>query len=314
MPIKNLSNVRRLPRMGKISLGVKIDKKKDGSSCSPYPSEVDYFVCPAAVQKVFGKEPKELHIMFPVSNPDIFFQQWYKCYGANLLKCKGDGEKAFTWDENGGGMKEIPCPCDKLEKKECKQIGILQFLLPDVPGAGVWQVTTSSRNSIIDLNSSIDFIKAICGRAHMIPLILKREKMEMQRVEDGKPKKSTHYTLKVDLDANVSLRQLQEAAQVAPERVLLPPPDETKDDLLYPANGFKPDTEVEAEAEAVAGDDPIADARYELLAKMGNYEKLGGKVSKAAFDNASKMNVLDGIQHKIAEFDAAIKEKQNELF
>lgn len=306
MPIKNLSDVRRMPRLGKIGLGI----KKKASSGSDYPAEVDYFVCPPSVEKVFGKEPKQLRIMIPVENTDVFFQQWYKCYGASLLKCKGDGEKAFTWDEGGGGMKEIPCPCDKLDKKECKQIGILQFLLPDVPGAGVWQITTSSRNSIIDLNSSIDFVRGICGRVRMIPLILKREKMEMQRVEDGKPKKSTHYTLKIDLDENMSLRQLQQAAQVTPERVLLPPPDESKDDLLYPANGFKPDAEPEAEDEH----DPVADARYELLAKMGSYERLGGKVSTEAMKRAAALDNLKDIQAKITEFDKAIKEKQSGLF
>lgn len=307
MPIKNLSDVRRMPRLGKIGLGV----KKKASSGAEYPSEVDYFVCPAAVQKVFGEKPHELRIMIPVENADVFFQQWYKSYGASLLKCKGDGEKAFTWDEAGGGMKEIPCPCPKLEAKECKQIGILQFLLPDVPGAGVWQITTSSRNSIIDINSSIDFVRAICGRVRMIPLILKREKMEMQRVEDGKPKKSTHYTLKIDLDENMSLRQLQQAAQVTPERVLLPPPDETKDEDFFPLNGHKPDDEPAPESEVV---DALADARYELLAKMGTYDKLGGKVSAVAMKKASEMGDLDEIKVKIAEFDSAIKEKQSGLF
>jgi hypothetical protein len=310
MPIKNLSNVRRLPRMGKIGLGVKMDKKKDGSSCSPYPTEVDYFVAPKSVADVFGEKPKELRIMFPVSNAEVFFQQWYKCYGANLLKCKGDGEKAFTWDEAGGGMKEIPCPCDKLEKKECKQIGILQFLLPDVPGAGVWQITTSSRNSIIDINSGIDFIRAICGRAHMIPLILKREKMDMQRVEGGQPKKSTHYTLKLDLDEKVSLRQLQVAAQVAPECILLPPPDETKDTDFYP--------ETQGNGGSIADDaeapDPITDTRYELLAKVANFEKLGGKVSKVRYELIAKMEDVRAMRHLIEEYDAGIKTKQTELF
>jgi hypothetical protein len=241
MPIKNLSDVRRLPRLGKIALGVKKTTNKEGKPCAPYPTECDYFVCPDKVKAVFGDKPKELRIMFPVSNTEVFFQQWYKCYGASALKCKGDGEKAFTWDEENGGMKEVPCPCPELAGGGCKQIGTLQFLLPEVPGMGVWQVTTSSKASIIDVNSSLDFIRAVCGRAHMVPLILKREKTEMTRTEGGKPKKSTHYTLKVDLDGNATLKQLQEAAQVKAEVVLLPPADESKDDLLYPENGFAPD-------------------------------------------------------------------------
>ena len=305
MPIKNLSDVRRLPRLGKISLGIKKETKKDGTACAPYPTEVDYFVVPEKVAAVFGEKPKELRIMFPLENRDVYFQQWYKCYGTNLLKCKGDGEKAFTWDEKGGGMIEIACPCEKLEKGECKQIGILQFLMPDVPGAGVWQITTSSRNSIIDINSGIDFVKAIAGRAHMVPLLLKREPMEMQRIEGGIPKKSTHHTLKIDLDNDVSLRQLQRFGRITPETILLPPLDESKDDLFYPVNGFKPEEEDEekkpveqekkAKDAAKAKEDDekkkakekaafekaeLVKAGHDLEALLKSYQELGGKILK----------------------------------
>src|SRR4030042_1941758 len=235
--IQGLSEKRRMPRLGKIHLGVKEVSKKTGKE---YPTEVEHFVVPEKVAKVFGEKPKELRIMFPLESEEIFFSQHYKCYGYNLLKCKGDGKTAWTWDEEKGGLKEIPCPCEKLEKGDCKECALLQFLLPDVDGAGVWQITTGSKNSIIDINSSIDLIRSLCGRVRMIPLILKREKMEMQRIEDGKPKKSSHYTLRIDLD-NVNLRQLQMAAQIPPEQILLPPPDEDKDDLYYTPNGFKPE-------------------------------------------------------------------------
>ncbi len=237
MPIKNLSDARRLPRLGTIALGV----KKKAANGKEFPSEVDYFVCPPAVQKVFGEKPKELRIMFPVNNDEVFFQQWNKCYGASALKCKGDGERAWAWDDELGGLKEIPCPCPKLEAGDCKPIGTLQFLLPEVAGAGIWQITTSSKNSIIDINSSIAFIRGVAGRINMIPLILKREERQMTRTEDGKQKKSVHYTMKIDVAEGFTLKQLQQAAQVQASHVLLPPADETKDDLLYPANGFKPD-------------------------------------------------------------------------
>ena len=323
MPIKNLSEVRRLPRLGKISLGIKKTTKKDGSACAPYPTEVDYFVVSEKVQEVFGEKPKELRIMFPIENRDIYFQQWYKCYGTNLLKCKGDGEKAFTWDEKGGGMVEIPCPCEKLDKGECKQIGILQFLMPDVPGAGIWQVTTSSRNSIIDLNSGIDFVKAIAGRAHMVPLLLKREPMEMQRIEDGKPKKSTHYTLKIDLDNDVSLRQLQRYGRITPETILLPPVDESKDDLFYPQNGFRPEGEEEKPEEQKEKPKDVAKAKaeeekglakekeafekaelvkagHDLEALLKGYQDLGGKLMKKQVERITELKTK-------AEIDKAVE-------
>lgn len=329
MPIKNLSEARRMPRLGKIHLGIKKDKKKDGTPCTPYPTEVDYFVCPPEVQEVFGEKPTALKVMIPVEESERFFPQYYKRYTVNLLQCKGDGEKAFCWDEKGG-LKEIPCPCDYLKSGECKQIGILCFLMPDVQGFGIYQITTSSKNSIIDLNSSLDMIRAIAGRIRMIPLILKREKMEMQRVEDGKPKKSTHYTLKIDLDEKMTLRQLQQVGQMKPETVLLPPPDEDRDDLLYPVNGFEPkgDEAQAPEEKKEATPDPratvaktkeddekkmarekeafekaeLVKAGHDLEALLKSYQELGGKVFKKQAERIEELGTTAEIKKAIEFF------------
>ena len=64
MAIKGVSEVVRLPRLGKIRLGV----KRENSTGTPYPSPTDYFVCPDEVRKVFGEKPKELRIMFPTED------------------------------------------------------------------------------------------------------------------------------------------------------------------------------------------------------------------------------------------------------
>lgn len=321
MPIQGLSDKRRMPRLGKIHLGVKEISKKTGKE---YPTEVEHFVVPEKVAKVYGEKPTEMRIMFPIENEEIFFSQHYKCYGYNLLKCKGDGKTAWTWDEEKGGLKEIPCPCEKLEKGDCKEIAILQFLLPDVDGAGVWQITTSSKNSIIDINSSIELIRGLCGRVRMIPLVLKREKMEMQRIEDGKPKKSSHYTLRIDLD-NVNLRQLQMAAQIPPEQILLPPPEEDKDDLYYPPNGFKPDGEEGKSEEAKEKPKDAAKAKedeekkkakdkeafekadlvkvgHDLEALLKGYQDLGGKVFKKQAERIQELKTTAEIKKAIEFF------------
>ena len=277
MPIKNLTDRRRLPRLGKIHLGI----KKKNNKGMEYPHEVDYFVCPPKVQEVYGEKPKELKIMFPVENPGVFFQQYYKRYSYSLLKCKGDGEKAMTWDEDLGGMKEIECPCHYLDEGKCKRIGILQFMLPDVAGAGVWQVTTSSWNSIVDINSGIDYIKALAGRIRMIPLILKRVPTTTQRIEkDGKAKSGKHYTLQIDLD-NISAREIQRLGQIEPEKALMPAeipaPDESKDDLFYPENGFKEDAEEKGFKDA----EIKAQKKYreDLEKVLDKFYEVGGKTT-----------------------------------
>ena len=61
MPIKDLSNARILPRLGKIRLGIKVEPPDK----SPYPKATDYFVVPDEIKQEVGEQPKELQIMFP---------------------------------------------------------------------------------------------------------------------------------------------------------------------------------------------------------------------------------------------------------
>lgn len=240
MPIKGLSETRRLPRMGKIKLGIMKTSKQSGNK---YPEEVDYFVCPEIVQRTYGPKPKELLIIFPVEREDIFFQQWYKRYGNGVLLCKGDGEDARYWDFEAGKYASRKCPCHYLEEKKCTAVGTLQFILPEVEeAAGVWQIDTGSKNSIIDINSGIDYIRSICKRISWIPIKLVRAPMETQRIEGKEVKKGKHWTLKFSLEG-MTLPQLQAAAQVEPHTYFLPEPDEEQPEDLFPKNGFKPEEE-----------------------------------------------------------------------
>jgi len=95
--------------------------------------------------------------------------------GTGLL-CKGDGEAAVECDRETGEIREVecdPCSCVWLQKKHCRPVGTLQFLLYRVPGVGVWQIDTSSYHSIVNINSAVDFIKGLTGgRIAMIPLKL----------------------------------------------------------------------------------------------------------------------------------------------
>jgi len=267
MAIKGLSEVRRLPRLGKIRLGIKKTKKRDDGSTVEYPTEVDYFIfdpqTPSELEnkkiieeaaKLYGEKAKSIRIMFPVANPDVYFPQFYKRYGSSTsLKCKGNGETAVCSMEEFTkgltvigkdelGMPKVKCcgrECvhykgDKAQgiKKECSEVGVLQVLLPELPGAGVWQISTGSYNSIVNLNSCITFITAACGRAHMIPLTLERRAQEI--IHEGK--KTKHYILHIGMDFRLS--ELQKMATIDPTRMLLelPAPETDKEDILYQEN------------------------------------------------------------------------------
>ena len=278
MPIEGLSNRRRLPRAGTIRLGIKKIHEKSGKE---YPCEVEHFVCPHLVQMKYGPEPKELVIMFPVEDELIFFPQFYNCYGKGILLCRGDGVEGTFWNFEKGDFDQRKCPCEKLEKNECRPVGRLQFLLPEIKEAvGVWQINTSSKNSIIDINSSIDFVRGIIGRVAMIPLVLKREPIETHRIEGKDIKTGKHYTMKISL--GMSLVDLQKLGQIPPTRVLLPAPDETVPEDLFPPNGHATDEEKaeieEAETEEPTGADidDLKALKDELSDILKMYRDFGG--------------------------------------
>jgi len=229
MAIKGVSEIRRLPRLGKIRLG----EKALAQSGKEYPKAVDYFVCPPEVQAIYGEKPRVLDIAFPVEDRDIFFPQWYKRYGQSAgLICKGDGETAIQVDPETGEMEEIECcpdECQWYAKKHCRRLANLQFLLPKVPGVGVYQIDTTSFYSITNLNSAIEMIRAVAGRIRMIPLQLILKPQEVQ--PDGK--KKTVYVM--DLVAPYTLQKLIQAGQSNASVFLLPGVDENeRPEDLYP--------------------------------------------------------------------------------
>jgi hypothetical protein len=206
--IKDISDRRRLPRLGKIRLGIKKISQKTGKE---YPSETSYFVCPPEVQKVFGEKPTEIEVMFPLNDLESIFPQRYVWFGSSRgIKCIGDGERAMRIEEPDGTryqeMIERDCPCDLLGSG-CSQRANLFIMIPKVNVGGVYQIDLGSYHSIIDINSGLDYVQALVGRFSMVPLVLAR----VSRETHGSGKKETHYTLMVtlrgDLDFINSLRE-----------------------------------------------------------------------------------------------------------
>ena len=173
-----------------------------------YPKAVDYFVFPPEhpqhdeLVAVFGDKPKELRIVFPLDEEGKFASQFYRCYSKSRgLICKGDGEIALRMVDARTGnmadrdtkevtMKEIPCQgrdCPDYKGK-CKELMNLQFILPEISGLGIWQIDTSSINSIRNINGAVDLIRSIYGRVRMVPLILALEQIEVINPDDGKKK------------------------------------------------------------------------------------------------------------------------------
>lgn len=176
MPIKGLSDIRRIPRDSKIKIG----EKRKNANGKEYPVALDYFKFDESIQpkieEIYGCKPKEIDVMIPCEDLDVAFPQYRKCYGKTGLKCKGDGEKAIVMVKGEYVHKICNPDSEECEKSGCKPIATLNVLLPKIPGARVYPINTSSWNSIVNLNSCIEQIKAMTGgRISFINLKLKLE-------------------------------------------------------------------------------------------------------------------------------------------
>ena len=240
MPIKGVTEVIRLPRLGKIRLGVKIENAEG----TIYPSPTEYFVCPEEVRKVLGERPRELRIMFPTDDETQWASQYLRCYSATRgLICRGDGLTAVAradvhTGEIAGEESEItelceitcdPAKCVLYQQGQCRRVMNLQFLLPDCPGFGVYQIDTSSYHSIVDINSMLKIIRGTCQRLSMIPLSLR---LVLKAVHPAGEWKEIYI---LNLRTPYSLIEMQAYARIPPGRVLLvPPPDSEAPDDLFP--------------------------------------------------------------------------------
>lgn len=270
----NFSKNRRIPRLGKIRLGLKVQKRRQDGSTVEYPTETNFFVVPPEVESVYGPKPTSLDIMLPSDNEEAVFPQSLAWFGRSKgLRCKGDGETAERLNEQNGQWEPRQCPCEHYRTKEnprgeCTEQGILMFILPKVSMGGTFQLRTGSYHSVVDINSGLDYVRALIGRISMVPLKLQRVARETHA--DGK--KQVHYTLSLTLDATVDgvnqLRgdtsRIMSHAQLqiegpAEENPCFDPPDITETE-----NGSTHDPVIEAEALANMTDAEIERLKAEM--------------------------------------------------
>lgn len=335
MVIKGLSEIRRMPRLGKIRLGIK--KQKFDSKGDPvirdgkpveYPAEIDYFKLDPQTpieeenkkmievfQKLYGKEPKSIKIMFPVEDTAIFFPQFYKWYGGATLKCKGDGEVAVCAKEEFAkglkvigkddmGLPKVVCAgkqCPNYSPRGCTEVGVLQVLLPELPGAGVWQITTGSFHNIVNLNSSIEMIRAMTGRISMIPLTLERR--EQSIVHDGQAR--NHYIMHVNMAC--TLAELQKMAQIDPTKALLELPGADPDpdalDVPTPPDALPSPMD---QVETVVGEGGVVETVDKRTGEMTAAEE---KKPAAATGGGSAGPVGDGRKELATEIHEGLKSR-----
>jgi hypothetical protein len=219
MAVKGVTDKIRVPRLGVIKIGemVQVPGQPEGRTM---PRSSEHFLLPDEVASVMGNQVTVIEpVMLPFSDRKLFAHDEYRMYSQTRgLICRGDGawaervvSKADADDNRlrgDGGLGDYAnqfqpalrdatetgrvtrsCPCEWLQKPGgCGLKMAFQFLLPTVPGFGVWQLNTGSRNTILNIVSFIEMLNGTFGRAHLIPLRLLLEFVEVQ-TPDGKRRK-----------------------------------------------------------------------------------------------------------------------------
>lgn len=256
--IPGITDRTRLPRLGKIRLG----EKRQSKSGKEYPAATDHFVFDDVpeVREKYGDECRELFpVMLPADDEEIWFPTSRSAYGKSGLFCRcSDGETALRVfrkeDAQGsaylrstgqtpreGELYELPCPgeaCPYMERGYCRNLGRLFIILPDVPRFGVYEIATSSINSIRNVLGVARAVRSMLGRVAGVPFALKLEPLQVQ--PDGRAK--TVWVL--NLECRASLAQLASIGRRlragGGPLALIEAPDDTPEDL-YPVGGARLD-------------------------------------------------------------------------
>jgi hypothetical protein len=186
--IKNI--VPTLAEVGKIKIGRKgeVKRSKTGKDFR-LPQKDDHFTITglsrdrnddfipdkrimATIAERTGQKPEqltELPIRLLYDDPDLNFLTRLACFKGVSCWCSGDGENADRLDERTGEMKKVKCPCERQSPEykgqdKCKATGVLSAVLEGVSVVGgVWKFRTTSYNSVVNILSSMSFIKSLTG-------------------------------------------------------------------------------------------------------------------------------------------------------
>jgi hypothetical protein len=244
----------RLPIVGKVRLGYRDEAKKGAPVATPY------FVLKDAPQLVtaFGDKPTEIGPLFvPLEDETAVASRMLRYYTETYgLTCWGNGREATRKvdkevlektgeplparrETRAAVLKTVGCPCAFLDSGDCKESMYFRFVIPEVEGIGVFQLATRSRNSIDNILSCLDMIRAASvseqhpqGRISGIPLKLSLRRTEVYTVGDDKVRGGKRWVYLVYLEPyeQTSLNEVYRRLAGRPAMIALPDPDAERDD------------------------------------------------------------------------------------
>lgn len=287
----NLPDGGRIPRVGKLRLGVKVERMKNDKPIS-FPSGTDYFVVnedastnrqsAESFHDVYGDEPRELDIVLPAPRTEDVLEGAWRMYGTGgklKCKCSGPGGECVQRGDDGEWIGPDPCACEakgvplevRNQKGElvknpnhCAQRWTLTVMLMRVAGVGCWQLDTGSVMAAEGLTASLRMLEQFRGHLQGAKATLR---VVPRQVAPGGKAKTVHIVELGSLD--ITPQQALELASGNAKRVALPAStlDDEPDALL---DGEQHE---QIEAAAVEVEEPQPYSISRLLKEMSAFDR-----------------------------------------
>lgn len=273
MPIKNLTN-RGLafPEIGQIRKGSAKPEngKGPGRDLTYFRVEFDEREEEAKqiFQRVYGKEPQEINILFPFNEIEQVFDAYLEAYTAGRMVARSDGEKfiylvdtktgeikvkngsPFLAYQEGQAVGSYKDAKGKEQQIYCSAVGRLKVVIPELQRLAYMTVMTTSKHDIANLDAQMRALKEINGgQIAGIPMVLKRRPKKISTPKkDGTRARYTKWMLSIEADKNWVKRKLVDYKHLAlPGNglELLPEDEEEAIDVAFLPSGETPEEDPE---------------------------------------------------------------------
>ncbi len=322
MGIQQVDNRTSVPEPRKIRLGV----RKEGTA---YPKNVEYFVLKDVpeVEAVYGKDPKELDIIFLSDDLDASIPTWLKWWGGGVkgkdgniiggkLMCKGNGPSpegapgvAEWWAKREPGT-PIParecfgdkCPDwnDAKGNRQCKPSMQVFFILPLVTMHDFYEIDTTSWKTIHSFHDRLRYIKQVNnGRIRLLPFKIVREEEATEYTDPrtGERKKGTQWVMKLKSNEEFMVKHADRVKEIVAKATMLekslslPTPQQA---ALMPMEDNFPVLEAEAltENRVATAQDLLQDA--DILQAFADLEA----VTQKKFDEKARLISIRKLESK----------------
>lgn len=190
----------RYPELGRLRLGEKGPKGEPKRLTHWRATSRDEYTIKAFASKYGGdcrawqghqgewevlSETSVLEVQLPLDALDLSYEMW----GSGGLKRRCDGARVTVpvQDPEGGHYDTIECECKAMgldplrDRDACNLTLRLRVVLPELPGVGVWMLTSGSKFAAQELPGQVDLIDAIRTRTQiLIPCTLSLEQRTMK--------------------------------------------------------------------------------------------------------------------------------------